>query len=75
VRHFVKFNVIAISCVISRLAPALTFFVRFEFWLRERALFFVREKESELLLLAELQKSLFPWSGRLFRPFSPPCSQ
>jgi len=69
VRHFIKFNVIAMSCVISRLAPALTFFVRFEFWLRERALFFVREKESELLLLAAQQKTLFPRSGRTVPAF------
>jgi signal transduction histidine kinase len=63
VRPGLKFHVTATLCVLLALATVLTFFVVVSFWLRESALSLAREKELELMLLAEQQEALHPWGG------------
>ena len=63
VRLGLKFHVTVTLCVLLALATVLTFFVVVSFWLRESALSLAREKELELLLLAEQQEALLPRSG------------
>ncbi|MDD2467281.1 MAG: hypothetical protein PHI97_25115, partial [Desulfobulbus sp.] len=58
-----KFHVTATLCVLLALATVLTFFVVVSFWLRESALSLAREKELELMLLAEQQEALLPQGG------------
>jgi len=53
VRHGLKLRVSVSLCVLLAAATVLTFFVVTSFWLRESALALAREKEVELVLLAD----------------------